>query len=114
MPDKRNPAAENDGAPKITDEAIGSSLDDGTDFDLVNCTHRELIAFLAGTRHGIWWGTDQQMRRREAEDAAVYAMAVGIVHRMAEIPPHDELEDARLRRTFESAARWAASEEAAG
>lgn len=80
---------------------------DDEPFDLINCTPAELLVWLSGYRTGIWQGTAEQIRRREAEDAAVYAMAVDTVHKMATIPPHSELEDARQRRTFEAARRWA-------
>lgn len=114
MPDKRNGPG---GDPEPAPESFGGDgpiLDDGTDFDLVTCTPGEFLAWLSGYRSGIWQGSAAEIARREAEDRAVYLMAVQTVHAAANLPTHDELEDARRRRTFEAAARWAASDEAVG
>ena len=68
-------------------------------FDVVGCTRGEFLAWLSGYRTGIWQGTDEQIRQREAEDRACYQLAVRTVHAMAGIEPrdleHDEAAHAR-------------------
>lgn len=59
---------------------------DPLDIDLTTCNVSEFIAFLAGYRSGIWQGTAEQIARREAEDRAVYRMAVRVVHDAADWP----------------------------
>ena len=88
-PGGRSQAAPNDFTP---------SVDDDADFDLVNCTPEQLLVWLSGYRAGIWQGGAAEAARREAEDRAVYALAVRTVRTMAEIPTHDELE--RQRRDY--------------
>ena len=85
------------GAASETGARSDHSLDDA-DFDLTTCTPGELLVWLSGYRSGLWQGTAAEIARREAEDRAVYALAVRTVRTMAEIPTHDELE--RRRRDY--------------
>lgn len=96
LPDgKRNrPGGRSQAAP----DGFTSSIDDEADFDLTTCTPGELLVWLSGYRSGLWQGTAAEIARREAEDRAVYALAVRTVRTMAEIPTHDELE--RRRRDY--------------
>ena len=93
------------GGHKITDEAIEASLEQGADFDLLTCTSREFSAFLAGYRTGLHQATEAADRRRDQEDAAVYALAVRNVHALANVLPWDEHREAVARRTFEAGRR---------
>jgi hypothetical protein len=86
-----------------------------TDFDLVNCSPVEFLAYIAGYRTGLMQATEAADRRRDEEDAAVYALAVRNVHAMAKLPPYEEHRDAVARRTFDAgqrnrlaAERWSA------
>lgn len=67
-------------------EEVKSSLKPTADIDLVGCSPAEFIAWLSGYRAGIWQGTSAEIARREAEDRAVYQMAVRTVHGHSRLP----------------------------
>jgi hypothetical protein len=59
---------------------------DPDDFDVVACSAQEFIAWLSGYRAGLWQSTTAEIARREAEDRAVYQMAVRTVHGHSRLP----------------------------
>lgn len=93
------------GATPKTFRGVDHSLADEADFDLVTCTPREFHAFLAGYRTGLHQASEAGDRRRDEEDAAVYALAVRNVQALAKLPPYDEHRDAVLNRTYEAGRR---------
>ena len=84
---------------------VEASLPNDSDFDLITCSPREFSAFLAGYRTGLHQATEAADRRRDQEDAAVYALAVRNVHALANVLPWDEHREAVARRTFEAGRR---------
>lgn len=87
------------------DTALTEQARHDTDFDLVTCSTVEFLAYIAGYRTGLMQATEAADRRRDEEDAAVYALAVRNVHAMAKLPTHEQHQEAVQRRTFEAGRR---------
>lgn len=63
--------------------------------DLTTCTFGELSYFLAGVLHGTLTKAERDAETEARHAAALHSRARSIVHAMASVPTHDELEARR-------------------